>query len=101
MARNDTTVFVRQSGLVAGTTLLMASLLAGCAGNTIAPSYTSTNPNIQVGGTKPADLPATLENAGSFCLQVTERWHEDGKTPDGQKLFAKDTARKVVPCTSP
>lgn len=80
---------------------MFAALIAGCANTTIAPSYSSTNPNIQVGGTKPADLPSTLENAGSFCLQVTERWHEDGKTPDGQKLFAKDTARKVVPCTSP
>ncbi|MBM4227763.1 MAG: hypothetical protein FJ164_08470 [Gammaproteobacteria bacterium] len=80
------------------TLLAAASLLSGCAGNTIAPSYATTNPNIQVGGQKPVDLAPTLENAGSFCLEITEKWHEDGKTPDGQKLYAKDTARKVVPC---
>lgn len=75
-----------------------AILLSGCAGNTIAPSYATTNPNLQVGGQKPVDLAPTLENAGSFCLEITEKWHEDGKTPDGQKLYAKDTARKVVNC---
>ncbi len=86
------------AAVVPVTVLAAASLLGGCAGNTIAPSYATTNPNLQVGGAKPVDLAPTLENAGSFCLEITEKWHEDGKTPDGQKLFAKDTARKVVPC---
>lgn len=72
--------------------------LAGCAGNTIVPSYATSNPNLQVGGDKPVDVGPTVENAGSFCLQVTEQWHEDGKTPDGQKLWSRDTYRKVVPC---
>lgn len=72
--------------------------LAGCASTTIAPSYETSNPNLQVGGEKPVDVGPTVENAGSFCLQITEQWHEDGRTPDGQKLFARDTLRKVVPC---
>jgi hypothetical protein len=78
--------------------LLLTATVAGCASNTIVPNYETSNPNIQVGGEQPVDLAPTVENAGSFCLQVAEQWHEDGKTPDGQKLFAKDTQRKVVPC---
>jgi len=79
---------------------LLFTALAGCAGNTIVPNYETSNPNLQVGGERPVDLAPTIENAGSFCLQVTEQWHEDGQTPDGQKLYAKDTQRKVVPCKS-
>lgn len=81
--------------------LLCASLfalLAGCASNTIVPTYNTSNPFIQVGGDAPQDVPAKVENAGSFCLEVTEKWHEDGETPDGTALYAKDTFRKVVPC---
>ncbi len=77
---------------------LAAALLSACAGNTIAPTYNTTNPNIQVGGDEPVDQPAKVENAGSFCLEVADKWHEDGKTPDGTKLYARDTFRKVVPC---
>jgi hypothetical protein len=77
---------------------LLIGALAGCAGNTIVPNYETSNPNLRVGGEPPVDLAPTVENAGSFCLQVTEQWHEDGQTPDGQKLYAKDTQRKVVPC---
>ena len=84
---------LKLSGLV-----LLTATVTGCASNTIVPNYEASNPNIQVGGEKPADVAPTVENAGSFCLQVAELWHEDGKTPDGQKLFAKDTQRKVVPC---
>ncbi len=81
--------------------LVLGGLLAvsGCASNTIVPSYANSNPSLQVGGEQPANGAPTVENAGSFCLQVTEIWHADGKTPDGQKLWAKDTLRKVVPCT--
>ncbi len=72
--------------------------LAACATNTIAPSYETSNPDIQVGGPRPEDKEALVENAGSFCLEVTEKWHLDGKTPDGKALWARDTHRKVVPC---
>jgi hypothetical protein len=73
-------------------------LLGACATNTIVPTYATSNPDIQIGGPSPADGPATFENAGSFCLQVSEKWHQDGKTPDGTALWARDTFRKVVPC---
>lgn len=73
-------------------------LITGCASNTIVPNYQTSNPNIQVGGTTPVDLGPSVESAGSFCLEVTEKWHKDGETPDGQVLWAKDTTRKVVPC---
>lgn len=72
--------------------------LAGCAGNTIVPTYSTTNPNLQVGGERPQDHAPAVENAGSFCLEVSEKWHADGETPDGTALYAKDTFRKVVPC---
>lgn len=88
---------MKKPGVMAFAALVLGGL-AGCAGNTIVPSYATSNPNIQVGGDKPIDVAPTVENAGSFCLQVTELWHEDGKTPDGQRLYAKDTQRKVVPC---
>ena len=81
--------------------LALSAALAGCASNTIVPNYATSNPNIQVGGERPADVGPNVENAGSFCLQVTEIWHQDGKTPDGQALWAKDTQRKVVPCSAP
>lgn len=87
---------MKRLGLIVTGTLLTG--LAGCASNTIVPNYATSNPNLQVGGEKPVDLAPVVENAGSFCLEIAERWHEDGKTPDGQKLFAKDTQRKVVPC---
>ncbi|MCC7411068.1 MAG: hypothetical protein IT495_05485 [Gammaproteobacteria bacterium] len=75
------------------------ALLAGCASNTIVPTYNTSDPNLQVGGKRPQDSPPQVENAGSFCLQVEEKWHTDGKTPDGQALWTRDTFRKVVPCT--
>jgi hypothetical protein len=77
---------------------IIALLIAGCTGNTIVPTYEISNPDIQVGGERPLDLAPTVENAGSFCLEVTEKWHNDGKTPDGQALWATDTTRRVVPC---
>jgi len=72
--------------------------MAGCASQTIVPSYATSNPNIQIGGSRPADGEAQVEQAGSFCLATTEQWHQDGKTPDGKALWARDTYRKVVPC---
>jgi hypothetical protein len=75
-----------------------AILLGGCASRTIAPDYNSTNPNLQIGGERPVDIGPTREAAGSYCLEVSEKWHSDGKTPDGKTLWARDTFRKVVPC---
>lgn len=81
--------------------LLLGSLVAvlgACASTTIVPTYNTSNPYMQVGGEPPQDVPGKVENAGSFCLEVSERWHEDGETPDGTSLYARDTFRKVVPC---
>jgi|TARA_R110000851_G_scaffold173766_1_gene320060 hypothetical protein len=53
---------------------------------------------MRIGGERPANRDASVESAGSFCLETAERWNEHGRTPDGQTLWAKDTLRKVVPC---
>lgn len=73
-------------------------LLAACGSQTIVPNYQNSNPDLQVGGEPPPATAPVVQNAGSFCLAVSEVWHSDGKTPDGQKLWARDTLRKVVPC---
>jgi hypothetical protein len=78
--------------------IVLACLLGACASPTIVPTYDTSNPNIHVGGPRPDDVPPAVERAGSFCLQVSEKWHQDGKTPDGKALWSKDTFRKVVPC---
>ncbi|WP_355660896.1 hypothetical protein [Halomonas salifodinae] len=79
--------------------LLVTALVAGCASTTIAPRYTTDNPDIlRIGGERPANPDLRVENAGSFCVEISERWGEHGRTPDGQSLWAKDTLRKVVPC---
>ncbi len=80
--------------------LLVATLVAGCAGNTtIAPRYTTESPDyLRIGGERPSNPDVRTEPSGSFCLEVAERWNDHGKTPDGQTLWAKDTLRKVVPC---
>ncbi|MBF8221080.1 hypothetical protein [Halomonas sp. 328] len=79
--------------------LLVTALVAGCASTTIAPRYTTDNPDIlRIGGERPANPDLRVENAGSFCVEISERWSEHGRTPDGQSLWAKDTLRKVVPC---
>jgi len=80
------------------TCLVCAALLGGCATPTIVPTYTTTNPDIRIGGERPVDEAPRIEAAGSFCLEVAERWHRDGDTPDGTALWARDTLRKVVPC---
>jgi hypothetical protein len=84
----------RHSLLVA----VVAATLSGCAGNTITPDYSSTDPNVQVGGEQPADSGPMKEDIGSFCMEVSQKWHEDGQTPDGKTLWSRDTFRKVVPC---
>lgn len=78
--------------------IVATAALGGCAGNTIAPDYSSTDPNVHIGGEQPEDDGSKIEDIGSFCMEVTQKWHEDGKTPDGQKLWSRDTYRKVVPC---
>ncbi|MBB3329227.1 hypothetical protein BDK63_000063 [Halomonas campaniensis] len=79
--------------------MVAAALLAGCAGNAISPNYSSSNPDImRIGDDRPADPEKRVEDLGSYCVEVTETWNAHGTTPDGQSLWAKDTARKVVPC---
>lgn len=81
--------------------VLLASSLVACTNSTIAPTYTSERPKIiRIGGDQPMNPAPVIESAGSFCVHISEIWHEDGKTPDGQILWAKDTIRKVVPCNS-
>jgi hypothetical protein len=78
--------------------IALVSVVSGCT-NTIAPTYTSHNPDImQIGGSQPVSPDPAVENVGSFCVQTTEVWKADGKTPDGQSLWSKDTLRTVVPC---
>ncbi|MCH4564721.1 hypothetical protein MKP05_16590 [Halomonas sp. EGI 63088] len=79
--------------------LLATALLAGCAGNSISPRYTSENPDImRISDERPANPEKTTEDLGSYCVEVSETWNAHGTTPDGQSLWAKDTARAVVPC---
>ena len=64
-------------------------LTSGCA-TTIAPTYNSQKPDIlRIGGDSPTNPDPVVENTGSFCVETTESWHEDGETPDGQTLWAK------------
>ncbi len=79
--------------------LLATALLAGCASNALSPRYTSENPDImRIGDEQPANPEKTTEDLGSYCVGITETWNAHGTTPDGQSLWAKDTARAVVPC---
>lgn len=78
--------------------LALAALASGCA-TTIAPTYSSEKPDImRIGGDQPPNPEPTAESTGSYCVETSERWHENGKTPDNQTLWAKDTLRRVVPC---
>lgn len=76
---------------------LLTAVTAGCA-STIAPQYTTDKPDIMRIGDRPADSAPVKDKAGSFCLETVDQWHDDGTTPDGQTLWAKDTVRKVIPC---
>lgn len=77
----------------------IAVFMAGCATTTVTPNYTSTNTELmRIGGEKPGDKEPEIVNMGSYCLQVADKWKADGKTPDGQTIWSKDSFRKVVPC---
>ena len=77
----------------------VAVTITGCASTTMKPNYTSTNTDLlRIGGDKPGDKEPELVNMGSYCLQITEKWKADGKTPDGLTIWSKDTARKTAPC---
>ncbi len=78
---------------------IIAATLAGCGTTTINPNYSSANPELMfIGSEAPAAKAAETLNLGSYCLSVTEKWKVDGKTPDGQTIWTKDSLRKVVPC---
>ena len=81
---------------------VIAVAMTGCSyfgTTTIPPNYTSANPELmRIGGEAPGDKEPEIINMGSYCLRVTEKWKEDGKTPDGQRIWSKDSFRKVVPC---
>jgi hypothetical protein len=77
----------------------IAVTLAGCGTTTINPNYTSTNPELmRIGGETPGNKEPELLQLGSYCLQVQDKWKADGKTPDGQMIWTKDSFRKVAPC---
>ncbi|WP_028318983.1 hypothetical protein [Desulfobulbus elongatus] len=76
-----------------------ALALAGCGAATIAPNYQSTNPDLmRIGGDTPGQKEPEIINMGSYCLQVMDKWKADGKTPDGQMIWTKDSFRTAVPC---
>ena len=80
----------------------IAVTLGGCSlmpPSTINPNYTSANPELmRIGGEAPVNKEPEIVNLGSYCLRVTETWKTDGKTPDGQVIWSKDSLRKVIPC---
>jgi len=77
----------------------VAAALVGCGAKTVSPSYTSTNPDLlRIGGDAPGSGQVQVENLGSYCLQVRDEWKGEGKTPDGQTIWTKDSYRTVVPC---
>ena len=76
-----------------------ALTLAGCGAATIAPNYQSTDPNaMRIGGEMPSQSEPKIITMGSYCLQVGDKWKADGKTPDHQTIWTKDTFRKAIPC---
>ena len=78
---------------------IVAAALVGCGAKTVSPSYTSTNPDLlRIGGDKPENLGAQVQNLGSYCLQVRDEWKGEGKTQDDQTIWTKDSYRTVVPC---
>lgn len=78
---------------------VVAVALTGCGEKTVNPNFSSANPELlRIGGEKPEDKGPEIINMGSYCLSVTEKWKADGKTPDGQMLWSKDSLRKAIPC---
>ncbi|WP_110656312.1 hypothetical protein [Salinicola halimionae] len=83
--------------------MLMASglvvAMAGCASNTFAPNYQSNNTDIlRIGGERPDAAAPAVEDLGSFCVQTTQQWTDQGRTPDDQRLWVKSTLRQAVAC---
>ena len=77
----------------------IAVSLTGCGMATMKPNYSSANTDLmRIGGEKPSDKEPEIINMGSYCLQVTEKWKADGKTPDGQTIWSKDSLRRAHPC---
>ena len=77
----------------------VSALLASCS-TPLRPNYTSTNTEwMRVGGDRPADKSPEVTNLGAYCLQTSDRWKADGKTPDGESIWTKDTFRKAVECS--
>jgi hypothetical protein len=78
---------------------VFAVAISGCTTSAIKPNYTSTNMDLmRIGGEKPVDEQPEIINMGSYCLQVTQKWKMNGKTPDGQAIWSKDTLRATIPC---
>jgi hypothetical protein len=78
---------------------VIAITMAGCGAATITPNYSSINVDLmRIGGDTPVDKEPEIVNLGSYCLKVTEKWKADGKTPDGQTIWSKDSFRKVTSC---
>ena len=76
-----------------------AASLTGCGMTTMKPNYTSTNADLlRIGGERPSDKSPEIIEMGSYCLQVTDKWKADGKTPDGQTIWSKDSVRRALPC---
>lgn len=77
----------------------LAITMAGCGAATIKPNYTSIDVEMmRIGGDTPVDKEPNIINLGSYCLKVSEKWKADGKTPDGQTIWSKDSLRNVIPC---
>ncbi|MCL2790644.1 MAG: hypothetical protein FWD79_08360 [Desulfobulbus sp.] len=89
---------MKNKGLLPGVVLL-AVILTGCNAATINPNYSSANPEwMFIGEKAPAEKPTETLNLGSYCLSVSEKWKMDGKTPDGQNIWTKDSLRSITPC---
>ncbi|MBI5593362.1 MAG: hypothetical protein HY881_23140 [Deltaproteobacteria bacterium] len=79
--------------------VVFAVTMTACGMATIKPNYTLTNTDLmRIGGEKPSDKEPEIINMGSYCLQVSEKWKADGKTPDGQTIWSKDSLRHAIPC---
>ena len=77
----------------------IAVTIVGCGAATIKPNYALTNTDqMRIGGDTPDNKEPEIVNLGSYCLKITEKWKSDGKTPDGQTIWTKDSFRKATPC---
>lgn len=77
----------------------MALAITGCASQMITPTYHSNDTELlRIGFDKPMDKEPVVTNMGSYCLETAEKWKTNGKTPDGQVIWSKDSLRSVVAC---